>query len=142
MCVLTLIVTCISPGSQVVRLPSMISTSLLACVGSIFRDESANSSAFCNEGSPPHCEGWLNCDCNADKSLRPFPANSTTLSALLLRVDINPNWLIGFWSKNSSTNPSKSYNKKYTVNTFLFIRSKINEIYSFTYFSFQYVISK
>uniref|UniRef100_A0A336M617 CSON004700 protein n=1 Tax=Culicoides sonorensis TaxID=179676 RepID=A0A336M617_CULSO len=53
----------ISPGSHVVKLPMITRISRLACDGSIFKDLSANSSPFCNEGSPVHINrvGFKSC---------------------------------------------------------------------------------
>lgn len=58
---LTMTVWLISPGSQVVKLPKMMSTSRLAWEGSILSEEIASSSAFCSDGSPLQCDGRLNC---------------------------------------------------------------------------------
>lgn len=41
-----------SPGSQVVKAPIIINTSLLACDGNNRNDFKANSKEFCKDGSP------------------------------------------------------------------------------------------
>ena len=51
-----------------------------------------------------------------------FPASSLIFSAHLFFVMIIPIWLIGFWSKNSSTKPYNSWKKNRTKNTAYIIK--------------------
>ena len=53
-CLAASMVLAMSPGSQVVRLPMMMITSLLAWAGMCFREERTSSREFWREGSPLH----------------------------------------------------------------------------------------
>lgn len=91
---LTSMLVLMSVGSHVVRLPIIIITSRLACDGSSFRDLSAASNPFCNDGSPTS-DVRLRA-VTALMCLRAFPASSLMRSARLLCIIITPIWLIGF----------------------------------------------
>ena len=116
----------ISPGSQVVRLPVMISTchwivisfavglrhliydgwykfetipiltSRLACGGICRRVWIVSSNEFWSEGSPMHSLSPWPSRFVLSMCCLGLPANSDISSALLLRVITKPSWLMGF----------------------------------------------
>uniref|UniRef100_A0A6B0URL5 Putative secreted protein n=1 Tax=Ixodes ricinus TaxID=34613 RepID=A0A6B0URL5_IXORI len=110
------IVLWMSLGSQVVRLPITTSTSRLVWVGKCRSTSAASSREFCKEGSPDGT--LLVADRRASTTFEGLPTRSKSFCARLLLVEMTPTLLMGFWSKNSSTNSSSIFSVQTSLEGF------------------------